>query len=84
MIPKSDNLRIKRFKFNLSTSISLILNSILMLMLISSFSCKKEEQKAMMVINDSISDISYRTATATATIIDPGKGIEQHGHCWSY
>ncbi len=37
----------------------------------------------MRVRNDSISDISYTTAKATATIIDPGEGIEQHGHCWS-
>ena len=33
--------------------------------------------------NDSISDISYTTAKAYATIIDPGEDIEQHGHCWS-
>ncbi|UCH14355.1 MAG: hypothetical protein JSV22_14805 [Bacteroidales bacterium] len=37
----------------------------------------------MMVSNDSISDISYTTAIAFATIIDPGEGIKQHGHCWS-
>lgn len=37
----------------------------------------------MSVSNDNITDISYTTATANATIIDPGEGIEQHGHCWS-
>ncbi|UCH15292.1 MAG: hypothetical protein JSV22_04830, partial [Bacteroidales bacterium] len=37
----------------------------------------------MMVRNDGISDVSYTTAKAQATIIDPGDGIEQHGHCWS-
>ncbi|UCH14356.1 MAG: fibrobacter succinogenes major paralogous domain-containing protein [Bacteroidales bacterium] len=37
----------------------------------------------MQVLFDSITDISYTTARAYATIIDPGDGIEQHGHCWS-
>ena len=56
---------------------------ILLLAVISFFSCKKEEEKIMKVRNDSISDVSYTTARAFATIIDPGEGIEQHGHCWS-
>jgi uncharacterized protein (TIGR02145 family) len=56
---------------------------ILFLIIISFFSCKKEEERIMLVTNDSISDISYTTAIANATIIDQGEGIEQHGHCWS-
>ena len=59
------------------------INLILFLTIIFFFSCKKEEEKIMKVRNDSISDISYTTAKATATIIDPGDGIKQHGHCWS-
>jgi uncharacterized protein (TIGR02145 family) len=60
---------------------NLIPSIIIFLLIISVFSCIKE--KIMSVSNDSISDISYTTATAHATIIDPGEGIEQHGHCWS-
>jgi uncharacterized protein (TIGR02145 family) len=56
---------------------------ILVLILVSFFSCKKEEERIMVVSNDSISEIAHTTARAYATIIDPGKGIEQHGHCWS-
>jgi hypothetical protein len=51
--------------------------------MISFFSCKKEKERIMRVSNDSISDVSYTTAKAYATIIDPGEGIDQHGHCWS-
>jgi uncharacterized protein (TIGR02145 family) len=65
-----------------NTCIIVILD-ILVLILVSFSSCKKEEEKIMMVSNDSISDIAQTTARAYATIIDPGKGIEQHGHCWS-
>jgi len=67
----------------MKTCVDLILFNILFVVVISSFSCKKEEEKTMMVRNDSISDVSYRTAKATATIIDPGEGIEKYGHCWS-
>ena len=59
------------------------INLILFLVVISFFSCKKEEEKIMKVRNDSITDISSTIAKANATIIDPGEGIEQHGHCWS-
>jgi uncharacterized protein (TIGR02145 family) len=53
-------------------------------MLILSFSsCKKESEKIMSVSNDSLSEISYTSAKAYATIIDKGEGIEQYGHCWS-
>jgi uncharacterized protein (TIGR02145 family) len=62
---------------------SLCIIIILIFVVISFTSCKKEEERIMMVSNDSISDISYTTTKAYATIIDPGKGIEQHGHCWS-
>ncbi|UCH13414.1 MAG: hypothetical protein JSV22_09890 [Bacteroidales bacterium] len=69
--------------FKLSYYISLILSLILFSGVISFTSCKKEEVRKMLVSNDSISDISYTTARANATIIDPGEGIEQHGHCWA-
>jgi uncharacterized protein (TIGR02145 family) len=49
----------------------------------ASSSCKKEEERIMVVKNDNISDISSTSAKAHATIIDIGNGIEQHGHCWS-
>jgi uncharacterized protein (TIGR02145 family) len=57
-----------------------ILTSLVML---SFSSCKKESEKIMSVSNDSISEISYTSAKAYATIIDKGEGIEQYGHCWS-
>jgi uncharacterized protein (TIGR02145 family) len=63
-------------------SISKTLAVIIIIIAISS-TCKKEEEKIMKVRNDSISEISYTTATAYATIIDIGEGIDQHGHCWS-
>jgi uncharacterized protein (TIGR02145 family) len=53
------------------------------LVMFSSSSCKKESEKIMSVSNDSISQISYTSAKAYATIIDKGEGIEQYGHCWS-
>jgi uncharacterized protein (TIGR02145 family) len=69
------------FKIRICTII-LLFNG-LFLISISFLSCKKEEEKVMMVSNDSISNISYTTAIAHATIINPGEGIEQHGHCWA-
>ncbi len=65
----------------MNTSKKLILLIIAFLSIISFLSCKKE--KMMSVSNDSITDVSYTTAKANATIIDIGEGIEQHGHCWS-
>ena len=67
----------------MNTCKNLILFNIMFLLVISFFSCKKEEERIMKVRNDSISDVSYTTARAFAIIIDPGEGIEQHGHCWS-
>jgi uncharacterized protein (TIGR02145 family) len=69
-----------------NSGINVIIGSIQFLILfiiIISFSCKKEEERIMLVTNDSISDISQTTAIANATVIDPGEGIEQNGHCWS-
>jgi uncharacterized protein (TIGR02145 family) len=45
--------------------------------------CKKEEEKIMVVRNDSISAITSTSAIVQATIVDIGNGIDQHGHCWS-
>jgi len=70
-------------KLNLRTCVNLILLFILFLEVISFSCCKKEEDRIMAVRNDSISDISYTTAKANATIVDIGQGIKQHGHCWS-
>ena len=67
----------------MNNSKTLIHLFILILLLIFFISCKKEEKRIMKVRNDSISQISYTTAKAYATIIDPGDGIVQHGHCWS-
>ncbi len=72
-----------RSNFKMNTCKNVILISILFSLVISFFSCKKEDERIMRVRNDSISDISYITAKAIATIIDPGVGIVQHGHCWS-
>jgi uncharacterized protein (TIGR02145 family) len=83
MITITKILKVNRHKLNLCTCINLILFYILFLLLISFFSCKKEEERIMMVTNDSITDVAYTTAKAFATIVDPGKGIEQHGHIWS-
>ena len=76
-------IRVNRHKLNLCTCINSILFYILFLLSISFFSCKKEEERIMMVTNDSITDVAYTTAKAFATIVDPGEGIEQHGHIWS-
>ena len=46
-------------------------------------SCTEKNEKAMEVINDSISQIETSSAVAFATVIDIGEGIEEHGHCWS-
>ncbi len=46
-------------------------------------SCEKEAEKVMKVKIDSVSNISESSATVTATVLDLGSGIEQHGHCWS-
>jgi uncharacterized protein (TIGR02145 family) len=83
MITITKILKANRHKLTLYTCINLILFYIIFLLMISFFSCKKEEEKIMMVTNDSITDVAYTTAKAYATIIDPGEGIEQHGHCWS-
>jgi uncharacterized protein (TIGR02145 family) len=45
--------------------------------------CKKEEEKIMVVRNDSIAAITSTSAIVHATIVDIGNGIDQHGHCWS-
>jgi uncharacterized protein (TIGR02145 family) len=65
--------------------INLLLSGVILTSLITlSFSsCKKESEKIMSVSNDSISEISYTSAKAYATIIDKGEGIEQYGHIWS-
>jgi len=83
MIIRIINVKVNGHKLYLHTSIKLILFFILFFLIVTFFSCKKEEERIMMVRNDSISEISYTTAKAFATIIDPGEGIEQHGHCWS-
>jgi hypothetical protein len=57
--------------------------SIAFIIISDSSSCRKEEERIMVVRNDNISDISSTSAKAHATIIDIGNGIEQHGHCWS-
>ena len=67
----------------MNTFKKILLFNYLLLLLISFIACKKEKERVMTVINDSISDVSYITAKAYATIIDPGEGIKQHGHCWS-
>jgi hypothetical protein len=67
----------------MNTCKNLITLIIIFLFVFSPFSCKKEKERIMRVSNDSISGVSYTTARAYATIIDPGEGIDQHGHCWS-
>ena len=64
-----------------------LISLILILFLISIFSffnsCKKESEKVFKVRIDSITNISVTTASAVATVLDMGQGIDQHGHCWS-
>jgi hypothetical protein len=69
--------------FIMNTCKNIIPLIIIFLFIFSPFSCKKEKERIMRVSNDSISGVSYTTARAYATIIDPGEGIDQHGHCWS-
>jgi uncharacterized protein (TIGR02145 family) len=83
MITGTKVIKVFGYKINLYICLNLIFLSSLFLFTVSFFSCKKEEDRTMMVTNDNISDVSYTTAKANATIVDIGQGIEQHGHCWA-
>ncbi|MBA7520566.1 hypothetical protein ES705_12662 [subsurface metagenome] len=41
------------------------------------------EPKVISIDTGNLLDTSYTSATIQGTIIDPGEGIVEHGHCWS-
>ncbi|MBA7520563.1 hypothetical protein ES705_12659 [subsurface metagenome] len=52
-----------------------------LIILIISTSCP--EPKVIRIETGNLLDTSYTSATIKGTIIDPGEGIVEHGHCWS-
>lgn len=67
----------------LSNIIFIVLVFTVVLSITGTLSCKKETERIMKVLNDSIGGIFFKSANAYASIIDIGQGVEQHGHCWS-
>lgn len=62
--------------------INRVLSFLIMFILIS-YSCKKEELKReVKIITNEISEITAISAKVAGEIIDIGEGVEDHGHCW--
>jgi uncharacterized protein (TIGR02145 family) len=62
---------------------SIIISCLVIIITLSVYQCRKEDEKIMKVRNDDVTEISSNSAKANAAIIDIGEGIDQHGHCWS-
>jgi uncharacterized protein (TIGR02145 family) len=65
------------------TIIRLVLVFILLSLSLLNYSCKKEMSEEILITTGDHTTPTVNSVTLNGTIVDPGKGIADYGHCWS-